>query len=141
MPGPEGAPEKLVVLGGPQVIEVVEPIAVELGLDPAVHETVRGSIGEIGLTGEGVAAAFIDTVSRPRSDSDIRLDTLIDGLWRVQDKPIPTAVVATQHTIGRLRRKYGLSVYTEPRAAMLWPPEADIVRLWLTKAIRSRREQ
>ena len=141
MPGPEGSFDKLVVLGGPQVLEIVEPVAVELGLDMAVRETVRGAISEVGVAAEGVAGVLIDAASHRRSDDDDRLNSLIDGLWRIQDTPIPTALVVRQGAIGHFRRKYGFGVYTEPWAAMLWPPEADVVRLWLTNAVRSRRGQ
>lgn len=141
MPGSEGLAERLVVLGGPQVVEVVEPIAVELGLQTDVHDSIRGAIGAVGLAAEGVTGVVIDTVTRPRPDDDDRLYSLIDGLWRLQDQPIPTALIATQGAIGHFRRKYALGLYTEPWAALLWPPDRDEVSLWARKAVQTRHER
>lgn len=141
MPGAEGLSERLVVVGGPQVIEVVEPIAVELGLQPDVQETLRGAIGAVGLAAEGVTGVVIDAVSRPRRDGDTRLYDLIDGLWRLKDEPIPTALIAAPSAIGHFRHKYAFGVYTEPWAALLYPPEADVVSLWVRTAIQAKRER
>jgi hypothetical protein len=139
----EGVSDQLLVIAGPQVIGIIEPIAVEFGLQPVVHDTIRGALGAIGLNGEGVTAAVIDTVSRSRNPGDTRLSSLIDALWRARSELIPTALFANEHALTHFRSRYGFGVgtSTERWAAMLWPPEAEVVRNWLAKAVASREEQ